>query len=243
MFMFVMQSENVLDVFFDVLALQFIESIDDVAFSLAKRGFFGSPNQCAARKEQSIQRLDRVNTRGIATKSRANQWARGLYYFNTCCIISLMVTLHVLSKSGRFRCNALTATFEEKILEQAYVAGDRRVLVFSYFNGQYVESGTANGERDRDEVDVTIGFFFPLPTSLTKSALPLFSVEKGYPRYEEVNKNDGSFFVQKTGAEFIYCKKMNKWVFRHEFINTALNEEREVRYLDRIIYFIRFFRI
>ena len=34
----VIQESSVLDIFFDVLALEFVESMDDIVFSLAKRG-------------------------------------------------------------------------------------------------------------------------------------------------------------------------------------------------------------
>lgn len=41
LFVAVVQSENVLDLFFNVLALEFVENIDSVIFTLSRRGFFG----------------------------------------------------------------------------------------------------------------------------------------------------------------------------------------------------------
>lgn len=38
LFVAVVQSSSVLNMFFDVLALEFVENIDDVIFALAKRG-------------------------------------------------------------------------------------------------------------------------------------------------------------------------------------------------------------
>ena len=38
LFLTVVQESTVLDVFFDVLALEFVESIDDIIFGLSKRG-------------------------------------------------------------------------------------------------------------------------------------------------------------------------------------------------------------
>jgi len=42
LFVAVAQSDNVLDLFFNVLALEFVENIDSVIFALSRRGFFGS---------------------------------------------------------------------------------------------------------------------------------------------------------------------------------------------------------
>ena len=41
LFVAVAQSDNVLDLFFNVLALEFVENIDTVIFALSRRGFFG----------------------------------------------------------------------------------------------------------------------------------------------------------------------------------------------------------
>ena len=38
LFLVVVQEDDVLDIFFDILALEFVENIDDVVFSLSKRG-------------------------------------------------------------------------------------------------------------------------------------------------------------------------------------------------------------
>ena len=46
----------------------------------------------------------------------------------------------------------------------------------------------------------------------------------GYPRYVERNKNDGSKFVNRKGAEIKYCKEIGSWVFMHENIFPGGNE-------------------
>ena len=43
-----------------------------------------------------------------------------------------------------------------------------------------------------------------------------------------MNKNSGAPYDSSTvGAEFVYCKEINSWVFRHERIRTSLFEEKE----------------
>ena len=49
MFCCVIQSTSVLEIFFNVLALEFVENIDDAIFALSRRGFFGRPLLMATR--------------------------------------------------------------------------------------------------------------------------------------------------------------------------------------------------
>jgi len=49
----------------------------------------------------------------------------------------------------------------------------------------------------------------------------------GHPKYTEQNKNDGTTFNSTLGAEIIYCSEIRSWVFRHKYIVTTPDEERE----------------
>ena len=49
MFCCVIQSTSVLEIFFNVLALEFVENIDDALFALSRRGFLGRPLMMATR--------------------------------------------------------------------------------------------------------------------------------------------------------------------------------------------------
>ena len=46
----------------------------------------------------------------------------------------------------------------------------------------------------------------------------------GHPRYVERNKNDGSEFAGRKGAEIKYCEEIGSWVFMHEDILPGDNE-------------------
>jgi hypothetical protein len=54
LFVAVVQSDNVLDLFFNVLALEFVENIDTVIFALSRRGFFGRTLRKVANKPRFI---------------------------------------------------------------------------------------------------------------------------------------------------------------------------------------------
>ena len=58
----------------------------------------------------------------------------------------------------------------------------------------------------------------------------------GYPRYVEMNKNDGSPLGPSVeGAEILYCHEIGSWVFRHSNIWTSPDgkEENECSWLWR----------
>ena len=46
-----MMADNVLDIFFDFIALQFLQQLDDVAFNLARMGVFSNSLRAATRNK------------------------------------------------------------------------------------------------------------------------------------------------------------------------------------------------
>ena len=52
LFLNIVQNSDVIEVFYDILALEFVENIDDTTFALAKRGFFGKSMLFQRSKQQ-----------------------------------------------------------------------------------------------------------------------------------------------------------------------------------------------
>lgn len=147
----VVQTDEVLTVFFDVLALQFVESIDDVVFNLAMRGFFGSFLMKATTKRHSITAM---GERGVASSAWEHRFARGVYYLNAVVLLSGMIVIISKQHHGDYRCKELSFTFEEKIWEGANIklsngdddmTNESQLLIYSYFSGMYVEEGLFDG--------------------------------------------------------------------------------------------------
>ena len=112
LFMQIAQNRDVIEIFYDVLALEFVENIDDTTFALAKRGFFGRRLLFATNQKHTLQmsemrrsalaigvgrergRLDeqvpsdrRLSYSGlIASKSRANFLVKVVYFLNAIII-------------------------------------------------------------------------------------------------------------------------------------------------------------
>ena len=115
LFINVVQTTDVLSVFFDVLALQFVESIDDVAYALGKRGFFGE----TIRKSTSIRHsLTAVGDRGLSSKQCVFRVARFAYFLNVVIVIAGLFAISVQSNAGAFGCATLNVNFPELIWDQ-----------------------------------------------------------------------------------------------------------------------------
>ena len=222
LFVNIAQNRDVISIFYDVLALEFVENIDDTAFALAKKGFFGQRMLAATHRKHTLdysgRRVSLVGPRSsvlgdrslqiergaslvglMASNNRANRFFRFVYFLNAAIVIGGLAYITVSQEKGQYRCKALTISFDEEIWEKAVTKIDNesteeRLLIYSYFNGIYKESGTYNG----------------------------------YPMYVEQNKNDGMPFVNTMGAQIKYCAEISAWVFMHPHILTSWNKEEEV---------------
>ena len=65
---------------------------------------------------------------------------------NICIGIGGLTYLTVTQKQGKYRCQSVTVSFGDDTFEEAYVTNEdgvleKRLLIFSHFNGVYVENG------------------------------------------------------------------------------------------------------
>lgn len=141
LFLVVVQESTVLDVFFDVLALEFVENIDNVLFGLSKRGFFGRSLRLATNDMPSIQ----TNRHSYSLRRRAKRFIRFIYVFNICLGLGGLTYLTITQNEGKYRCKDVTVSFGDDV-SVVWVTNEegelqKRHLVYSYFNGIYKENG------------------------------------------------------------------------------------------------------
>ncbi|KAL7552484.1 hypothetical protein ACHAWF_015731 [Thalassiosira exigua] len=196
LFFAVLQESDALNIFFDVLALEFVENIDDIIFALAKRGFFGRKLRAAAYVSHKYE-APGVLRASLGTRTYMfSVWMKRcitmVYFFNAAVMLLGLSILTAEQHLGAFRCKSISVEFDDNVWEEAYVKREdglgyeKRLLVFSHFNGIYEEEETAYG----------------------------------YPKYVERNKENGSPFKSTIGAEIVYCPNLEAWVFRHGMIST-----------------------
>mmetsp|Transcript_21523 Transcript_21523/g.45518 ORF Transcript_21523/g.45518 Transcript_21523/m.45518 type:complete len:402 (+) Transcript_21523:104-1309(+) len=147
LFFAVLQESDALNIFFDVLALEFIERMDDVIYALSKRGFFGKTLRVAAYATYKYE------ARGVA---RSNKFAghmklfvKLVYFLNGALMIVGLTIFMIRQNSGEYRCNSILVTFHDDVWEGSWVNIDgvveKRLLIYSHFNGIYVEDKTKYG--------------------------------------------------------------------------------------------------
>uniref|UniRef100_A0A7R9ZJ37 Uncharacterized protein n=1 Tax=Pseudictyota dubia TaxID=2749911 RepID=A0A7R9ZJ37_9STRA len=119
LFFAVLQSSDVLDIFFDVLALEFVERMDDVIFQLSKRGLFGKKLRIAAYEKHVFEAPGDAKTEGCA------RWMKRLtgtvYFLNTALMIAGLTILTSNQNQGIYRCNSISIAFFDDVWEGAYV--------------------------------------------------------------------------------------------------------------------------
>ena len=64
-----------------------------------------------------------------------------MYLLNICIGIGGLTYLTITQREGKYRCDSVTVSFGDDVLEEAYVKNadgkfEKRLLVFSHFNGK-----------------------------------------------------------------------------------------------------------
>ena len=149
-----------------------------------------------------------VSGRGVASREWPYRVARLVYFLNAVLMMTGIAIITNRQHRGVYRCHSVTFNIGEDMWEGSNILKDgHSSLTEERLLIYSYFSGTyvENGEHD------------------------------GYPKYVEVNKLDGSDFVDTVGAEFVYCNSLQSWVFRHPRIKTSLNgiEENECSWLLR----------
>ena len=194
------------------IALEFVESIDDVVFELCRRGFFSRRLKIAANKNHAIKCS--ASSTGRRIRKWSNRVIRCVY---AAVMIGMCVGLSYITiqqPSGEYGCTSIVVQFGDEVWENTWITLDneckidsdcsnqnqkcfrglcheRRLLIFSHFNGLYIMDGTV-AER---------------------------------PRYVEMNKEKGDPFKNTIPAEIHYCEDIESWVFTHPNIKTTLDSE------------------
>lgn len=228
LFINIAQNDDVIEIFYDVLALEFVENIDDTSFALAKRGFFGRSMLIATNQKYNLHHSGMGGIRGSALFGSRNNT-------NNAPLTPSMterMTDRRLSFSGLIASNNRVNHFVRLIyfLNAAIILGALGYIAQIQKNGDY-RCNTINVLFD--EV-IWENAHVQLPDGSIEERLLMYSYfngiykedggHDGYPKYIEQNKGDGTAFGSSViGAEIVYCNEIGSWVFRHPLISTTPN--------------------
>ena len=103
--------------FYDMLALNFVSMIDDIAFILAKSNIIGKKLRIAAVAKCFRTKFDR---KPYIFRKKMTIFVKFLYIFNLLTFTGGILALHIMQSNGKFQCNSVTVTFGEDVWEHAW---------------------------------------------------------------------------------------------------------------------------
>jgi hypothetical protein len=203
-FVICVQAKDVLEIFYNVLALEFISQLDDIAFALAKMDVLGRQMQRACTARLFGFGFKKVKFKKVR---RANLCLKSVYFVNIAVFLILLTAKTIGQQNGYFQCHEITVDLGDGVWEDPVIVrsvpgqeGENFTLVFSYFNGVYKQDGT----------------------------------HRGRPVYKERRKYDNGPFDPSwwtVPAEIRYSNTGNFWVFTHPWIRKSVSAEDDVSFL------------
>eukprot|EP00585_Thalassiosira_rotula_P001482 CAMPEP_0196152068 /NCGR_PEP_ID=MMETSP0910-20130528/34842_1 /TAXON_ID=49265 /ORGANISM="Thalassiosira rotula, Strain GSO102" /LENGTH=133 /DNA_ID=CAMNT_0041415585 /DNA_START=54 /DNA_END=451 /DNA_ORIENTATION=+ len=119
-FLVLAQSDRVLDIFYDMMALSFVSMIDDIAFQLAKFDVLGKSLRRAASSKCFAAEVEKTP---YAFRIKTTIFVKVVFVFNFLLFLGGMISVTHLQNTGRFHCGDVTVTFGDEIWENAWVVG------------------------------------------------------------------------------------------------------------------------
>mmetsp|Transcript_27195 Transcript_27195/g.46217 ORF Transcript_27195/g.46217 Transcript_27195/m.46217 type:complete len:673 (+) Transcript_27195:113-2131(+) len=196
------QAEDVLTIFYDVLALQFVQQLDDIGFRLARLDVFGRRMQRACTMRWFDAEFE--YHKGCA---KHKMMLKSIYFINMFLFIAAIVVVSTRQMNGYYFCKELTLDVGDGILEEAFVKNakgsfDTWVLAYSYFNGVFLKNGTHAGR-------------------------PVYKEARKFDRqpYPPPEDQGGSMFQAVVPAEIKYCEDIKAWVLTHKNIGKSEDDD------------------
>jgi hypothetical protein len=216
-FVVMIQAKEVLEIFYNILALEFLIQLDDISFVLSKMDVLGKRMRLACTARLFDVEFEKAKRSGRGERC-TGLCLKSVYFANIVIGLGLLTSVAIGQSRGSFQCRKITVdlgdgVWEDPILNMAarehgiaaktalginmtVAARDWNdfTLVFSYFNGVYEQDGTHHGR----------------------------------PIYRERRKFDNGPFDSTWGtvpAEIRYSNKGGFWVFTHPWIRKSDTED------------------
>ena len=207
------QANEVLAIFYDVLALQFIQDLDDIAFELSKMRVLGRRMQAATMAGYFEEEFEKQRD-GLSLKWKMKFALKAIYFFNLAAFLGAMITVSTMQLGGKFHAQSVTLNFGDETWPKAIIKnlGGQNIrvpLVYAFFNGVYDIEGYYNGR--------------PMYVERNKLDHAKYDVENGPPIPEEWANIATSEQMIVKPAVIKHCEIGGKqyWVFDHDLIQKS----------------------
>lgn len=202
-FVFILQGTEVLDLFLDFAAVQFVSELDDIAFHLAKHGVLGAQMQDATAKVGQVQLNYRKKREGRYNLRTVKVVGYSLLF---CILLAPWIAVKIFQMRGVYfkaDCQSFHIYFEEnsfslldacRVLDEqnrpcpeAWQTETSHLLQYEQFSDIYAVGTNENGYID------------------TENHRPIY-YQRG------IDNPDGSF----SWGKISYCDQVNAWIFSIE---------------------------
>jgi len=145
-----MMSDNVIDIFFDFIALQFLQQLDDISFNLARMGVFSKSLRVATTSKYFRTEFRRQTK--VKRSKRIGFFLKAIYFINLMILLAAQIYVTVKQGNGDYQCKSITVIIKDEVWEESVVKmpgqeSKAMVLVYPYFNGSYNQDGTSHDGR------------------------------------------------------------------------------------------------
>lgn len=215
------QADGVIEIFYDVLALQFLQRLDDIGFSVSKMEVLGERLERAT-MAPSFHVDFQKEKESLGLKWRIRFFLKAVYFINLVGFLSAMIVVSAKQISGEYQCDSITIRFGDEVWQDAIVQWpshsnqyppgltEEMVLAFSYFDGVYVKDPSRSNEGR------------PIYIEQKKSNRAAF--DETTPVYDPYHPGNNSI-DRIMPAEIKYCG--GHWMFSHDYIRKSRKDKSE----------------
>lgn len=206
-----MQSRAVIEIFYDVLALQFVQSLDDIAFRMSKMDVLGKHMLRATMTSYFHTQLQKQKESNLR---RVKGFLKAIYFINLAGFLSAMTVVSVRQSRGYYQCGSITLTLDPNLVWREavfkwpddsvnYPAGlyEEMILVYSYFNGVYAKDDSRTYEGR--------------PVYIEQNKFDRTPFDAKAPLYDPYSGTESNIDAIKP-AEIRYCG--GHWILTHDYI-------------------------
>ena len=104
-------AEGVVEIFYDVLALQFIQQLDDIVFALSKMDVLGKRMHRATMMPYFRAEFQK-REKSTVLKRRIKVFLKAVYFLNLAGFLAVMIVISTRQINGHYQCKSITVRCE-----------------------------------------------------------------------------------------------------------------------------------
>jgi len=108
------QADTVIEIFYDVLALQFIQKLDDIGFSVSKMEVLGKRLQRATTTPYFHVNFQKEKE-SLGLKWRVRMFLKAVCFINLAMFLDAMIALSTRQTSGHYQCESVSVKCKSRL--------------------------------------------------------------------------------------------------------------------------------